>query len=158
MTLLSSSTKLEKGTPLWRYMSLDKLIDLLATKELHFAPLASFAKSDPFEGYIPAVALEADASIFRPHVDDAELAWRLVQEHREAAEMQLTGEERARVESQIADLKTAPRQYHAAIAKSIAVNCWHINEGESETMWRLYGDGGKARPSTPILTGTICNR
>jgi hypothetical protein len=37
----------------------------------------------------------------------------------------------------------APRLYHAAIAKSIAVNCWHINKGESEAMLRLYGDSGK---------------
>jgi hypothetical protein len=143
MTRLSISTKLGEDIPLWRYMSLDKLVDLLATQELHFTPLASFAKSDPFEGYLPAVALEADASIFRPHVKDAELAWQLVEEHRKNVGHELTKEERALVEGQIADLKAAPRRYHAAIAKSIAVNCWHINKGESEAMWRLYGDRGK---------------
>lgn len=143
MTRLSVSTKLGEDTALWRYMSLDKFVDLLATQELHFAPLASFAKSDPFEGYLPAVALEADASIFRPHVNDAELALEVVEEHRKSVGHELTKEERALAEGQIADLKAAPRRYHAAIAKSIAVNCWHINNGESEAMWRLYTDSGK---------------
>ena len=143
MTLLSISSELGEDTLLWRYMSLDKLVDLLATQELHFTPLASFAKSDPFEGYLPAVAMDADASIFRPHVEDAESAWKLVEVHRKNIGHELTNEERAPAEKQIADLKAAPRLYHVAIAKSIAVNCWHINKGESEAMWRLYGDSGK---------------
>ena len=143
MTLLSISTKLGEDTSLWRYMSLDKLVDLLATQELHFTPLASFAKSDPFEGYLPAVAMDADASIFRPHVEDAESAWKLVEDHRKSIGHELTEAERALVEKQIGDLKATPRLYHALIAKSIAVNCWHMNKGESEAMWRLYGDSGK---------------
>ena len=143
MTLLSTSIKLGEDTSLWRYMSLDKLIDLLATQELHFTPLASFAKSDPFEGYLPAVAMDADASVFRPHVKDAESTWELVEAHRNSSGHELTDEERAVAEERITDLKGAPRLYRMAIAKSIAVNCWHINKGESEAMWRLYGDSGK---------------
>ena len=50
MTATSVSTKLDGSTSLWRYMSLDKLVDLLSTRELQFAPLAWFVKSDPFEG------------------------------------------------------------------------------------------------------------
>lgn len=143
MTQLSISNELGLDTLLWRYVSLDKLIDFLATQELHFTPLASFAKSDPFEGYLPAVAMEADASIFRPKVNDAELAWQLVEEHRRNVGHELTKEEKDLFEKQLAELKAAPRLYRAAIAKSIAVNCWHINRGESEAMWRLYSDSGK---------------
>jgi hypothetical protein len=43
---------------LWRYMSLDKLINLLETESLYFAPLVSYTKSDPFEGYLPEIAFE----------------------------------------------------------------------------------------------------
>jgi len=143
MTYVSISSKLSEDTPLWRYMSLDKLVDLLAVQQLHFTPLASFAKSDPFEGYLPAVAMDADASIFKPYVKDSELAWKLVEDHRNSVGHPLTEEERALDEKRIGDLKEAPRLYHVAIAKSIAVNCWHINAGESEAMWRLYGDSGK---------------
>lgn len=31
-----------------------------------------------------------------------------------------------------------------AIAKAQVVNCWHANESESEAMWRLYAENGKA--------------
>src|ERR1035437_7498380 len=143
MTVVSVSTRLEENTPLWRYMSLDKLVNLLSTNELHFTPLASFVESDPFEGYLPAVAFEADASIFRPHIEDSELAFQLVEEHRRNVGHELTKEERALVLSQLGDLKAAPRLYHAAIAKALSVKCWHMNKGESEAMWRLYGDSGK---------------
>ena len=97
MTVVSVSTRLEENTPLWRYMSLDKLVNLLSTNELHFTPLASFVESDPFEGYLPAVAFEADASIFRPHIEDSELAFQLVEEHRRNVGHELTKEERALV-------------------------------------------------------------
>lgn len=144
MTAVSASTKLDGNTPLWRYMSLDKLVDLLSTKELHFTPLASFVKSDPFEGYLPSVALDADASIFRPKVRDSELLFQLVEERRRSFGQEWTGDERTLYQSQLDDMRAAPRLYHAAIAKAISVNCWHMNKGESEAMWRLYGDGGKA--------------
>src|ERR1035437_6733730 len=94
MTVVQVSTKLDGNTPLWRYMSLDKLVDLLSMGELHFTPLASFLKSDPCEGYLPAVALEADASIFRQKVQDSELAFRLVEEHRKNVGLELAGEGR----------------------------------------------------------------
>jgi hypothetical protein len=49
MTEVHVSAKLPRSTKLWRYLSLDKLVDLLSTNELCFTPLARFAKSDPFE-------------------------------------------------------------------------------------------------------------
>jgi hypothetical protein len=143
MALISASTELDGSASLWRYMSLDKFVDLLSTSELHFAPLASFMKSDPFEGYLPAVALEADAAIFRPHIKDSELAFQLVEEHRKNIGHEVTSEERALFERQLDDLKAAPQIYRTAIAKATCVNCWHMNKAESEAMWRLYGDGGK---------------
>jgi hypothetical protein len=143
MTHMTISSKLSEDTPLWRYMSMDKLVDLLAEQELHFTPLAAFAKSDPFEGYLPVVAMDALASILRPKVKDTESGWQLTEEHRQSVGYPLTEEEKALAEKQIVDQKEAPRNYYALIAKSIAVNCWHINKGESEAMWRLYSDNGK---------------
>lgn len=105
MTHVTISSKLGEDTPLWRYMSLDKLVDLLAEQELHFTPLATFAKSDPFEGYLPAVAMDADASIVQPIVKDAESAWQLVEEHRKSVGHALMEEERTLAEKQIVGLK-----------------------------------------------------
>jgi len=80
MTEVQTSTQLAGATRLWRYLSLDKLVDLLSTSELFFAPLATFAKTDPFEGYLPSVAFDAHASIFRSQVH------RLEQSHQQGAE------------------------------------------------------------------------
>ena len=144
MTKVDVSTKLDGSTQLWRYMSLDKLIDLLSTSELYFSPLASFMKSDPFEGYLPSVAFEADASIFRSSIADNEAMLQQLEAHRKSLGFELSIDERNVLQGKIDALKKTPRVYRAAISKAITVNCWHINEGESEAMWRLYGDNGKA--------------
>ena len=44
---------------LWRYMSLDKFVNLLDDGGVYFAPLDSYMTSDPFEGFPPAVAIKA---------------------------------------------------------------------------------------------------
>lgn len=143
MTEIQVSTQLDGSTPLWRYMSLDKLVDLLSTSELFFTPLASFVKSDPYEGYLPAVCMDADASMHRQIVRDVEFTFSGVEEHRQSVGHELTEEERALLSGKLNDLKTVSRRFIAASTKRMAVNCWHINNGESEAMWRLYGDDGK---------------
>ena len=85
MTAVKTSSQLTRDARLWRYLSLDKLIDLLSTGELFFAPLSSLAEIDPFEGYLPAVAMEAHAGIFRPAVRDLESLMPVVEDHRRRA-------------------------------------------------------------------------
>jgi hypothetical protein len=144
MTEVQASTQLAGASRLWRYLSLDKLVDLLSTSELFFAPLATFAKTDPFEGYLPSVALDAHASIFRQVVNDHELAQQQVVEHRNSQGFPLTNEERMTFQASLEDLRSVNRRFFPAIAKATAVNCWHANESESEAMWRLYAENGKA--------------
>lgn len=43
---------------LWRYMSLERLIDILSRKKLFFASLNAYAATDPFEGLLPKIALD----------------------------------------------------------------------------------------------------
>ena len=74
MTEVQTSKKLPGSTKLRRYVSLDKFNDLVSTNELFFSPLASFAQTDPFEGYLPSVALDAHASISRKYVKDLQHA------------------------------------------------------------------------------------
>jgi hypothetical protein len=140
MTRVRASTQLPGNTRLWRYLSLEKLIDLLSTRELFFAPLASFIESDPFEGYLPAVAMEAHAGIFRTVIQDLELAVGEIE--RRSRKPPPNGLETLR--QKFDTLKTVPAHLFQAINQSLAINCWHANEGESEAMWRLYADNGKA--------------
>jgi len=46
MTTVDLSSELTGGKP-WRYLSLDKLVDILSTGELFFAPLSFFVETDP---------------------------------------------------------------------------------------------------------------
>jgi len=134
MTEVRVSTGL-RGQRLWRYLSLDKLIDLLSTGELFFAPLACFVESDPFEGYLPAVAMEAHAGIFGTVIQHFETL---------VSQMEHLNYETGPFRRKLDDLKAAPARFFQAINQSIAINCWHKSDYESEAMWRLYADNGKA--------------
>jgi hypothetical protein len=71
MATLIVGKSLKDTDVLWRYLSLDKLIDLVESKTLFFTPLAWYSKTDPFEGYMPQVGMEAMASISRKYRDQS---------------------------------------------------------------------------------------
>lgn len=144
MTDVQTSTQLAGATRLWRYLSLDKLVDLLSTSELFFTPLANFAETDPFEGYLPSVAYDAEASILRKLVNDSERSHQQVAEYRNEQGSPLTDAERETLQASLKDLRSTSRRFVPAIAKTTMVNCWHASESESEAMWRLYAENGKA--------------
>jgi hypothetical protein len=144
MTEVQTSTQLAGATRLWRYLSLDKLVDLLSTSELFFAPLATFAKTDPFEGYLPSVAFDAHASIFRSQVHRLEQSHQQGAEYRNKQGYPLTNAERETLQASLEDLRSTLPRLLPAIAKTTMVNCWHASESESEAMWRLYAENGKA--------------
>lgn len=59
------------------------------------------------------------------------------------------------------DLKKAPRRFFQATVRCQTVNCWHASDNESEAMWRLYSDNGKAvaiETSVDALRGSIQSR
>ncbi|ECK5629363.1 hypothetical protein FRL62_22280, partial [Salmonella enterica] len=70
MNKFQISPNLKPETKLWRYMSLDKFIDILSREELYFSPLSSYSNSDPYEGLLPKVALNAWASIVKSKFND----------------------------------------------------------------------------------------
>ncbi|MDD8060356.1 MULTISPECIES: hypothetical protein [Gammaproteobacteria] len=65
---------------LWRYMLLDKLINLLETQKLYFTALESYNESDPFEGYMPDVAAKAYAEIFGSQVSELKQAYEVLKQ------------------------------------------------------------------------------
>ncbi len=144
MTEVRISSQLIGDTKLWRYMSLDKLVDLLSTRQLFFAPLSHFVTTDPYEGYLPAVAIEADARILQPVINDIELFLAAVDDNLKKAGQGLTSWEENILQSKLGGLKAAPKSFFPAIMQCITVNCWHANAGESEAMWRLYSSSGSA--------------
>jgi hypothetical protein len=144
MTQIHVSSQIPGTARLWRYMSLDKFVDLLSTQELFFTPLASFANTDPYEGYLPKVALDAHASVNKNIVAQMENAHRELADSLQKRGRTLADEEKQALETQLELLRSSFRLLMPAIAKTIMVNCWHESEEESEAMWRLYSENGKA--------------
>lgn len=139
---------IEKDLRLWRYMSLDKLINLLSTQTLYFTPLLYYQESDPFEGYIPKVGLQALAGVFAKEIHDIEKTLHTLNEMYEKSKS-IRGRN-PNVEQGLEKLKenidlsdASQLDLMRKVSKSILVNCWHSNENESEAMWKLYSDNGK---------------
>ncbi|WP_130912688.1 DUF2971 domain-containing protein [Pseudomonas sp. Sample_9] len=104
---------------IWRYMTLDRLINLLDDRALFMTGLGAYSKSDPYEGYPPPIVLkqvknQCPTSMYFSH--DA---------------------------SNSQDLNNF-KVFAERIFLSRAVSCWYQGNEESEAMWKIYGDTGKA--------------
>lgn len=137
---------LKTDMTLWRYMSLDKFIDLISTKTLFLSPLSFYEKTDPFEGLLPKVALKATIDIYlKPII--------VMEEQCKQFKRQLLNDdinedhERFKplddFENKLKLQKEELVPLKNKISKSTRVNCWYYSEKESEAMWKLYSDGGK---------------
>lgn len=112
--------EIEDNAILWRYMSLEKFESLLREQALFFCRADKF--SDPYECSIPKKEFE----------------YRLSEE-------KFIDEERVfnRTDRKF-DLEIAKKNAnnlaltHKKIRKATTVNCWHINNDESDAMWQLY--------------------
>lgn len=148
MAKVKLGSSVASHTSLWRYMSLDKLVNLLEFESLYFSPLSYYERSDPFEGYLPKVAFEVLGKVFSSRNKELEAVYEqlkeMVSRSREGGMSNPVGENlleqlRMELDSHGDFLKAA----YKVIAKGITVNCWHSNPHESEAMWRLYSDNGK---------------
>lgn len=105
-----------------------------------FAPLAWYDKTDPFEGFMPRVAMEALASIPQRFRDEQrETLARLAEQLPPAAGPQLQAL-LADVEAHVPSMKALYKN----IVSCLMVNCWYQSPHESEAMWGLYSRQGGA--------------
>ena len=98
----------------WRYMGLDKFLDLIANSRLYFANVHNL--TDQYEASLPA-------DLARKHTELAE--------KEQAGE--LTEAEQALFE-----------KMNQAIRASTLVNCWSIGKTESYALWKVYLGGAQA--------------
>lgn len=106
---------LEQNAILWRYLDLEKFKALLENKALFFCRADKFI--DPFEGSLPKI--EAEYSI---------------KEQRRNADLF----EREFVEEQALKNISGLKRFHQKLKRGTIINCWHINNNESNAMWQLY--------------------
>ncbi|MDN3617291.1 DUF2971 domain-containing protein [Vibrio gallaecicus] len=152
MASVKIGDSVDQSASLWRYMSLDKLINLLETDSFYFTALETYNKTDPFEGYISKKAFELYGKIFAPEVQALKDEYKKFEEQcqREGTNpSQLTA-----MREGIEGLGAKTKETYKKLNKSIAVNCWHANPVESEAMWKLYSDNKKGvaiKTSIPSL-------
>lgn len=112
--------KLEDGAILWRYMSFEKYKSLLADKALFFCRADKFA--DPYEGSITKKEFEYRLS-----------------EDKFAKEEAVFGRYDSKFDLDLAKKKAEGVAFtHKKVRSATTVNCWHINNNESDAMWQLY--------------------
>lgn len=109
MASVSINKSLDGSEQIWRYMPLDKFIDIIVSETLFFTPLQHFQKNDPFEGGIPRSAIKA--------IVDAVSSVTV---------------------SPSAEHRVGTIDVLRKFTSGIQVNCWHNNNDESEAMWKLY--------------------
>jgi hypothetical protein len=95
---------------IWRYMDFAQFVSLLHERALFFSSIHSLAQAhDPFEGSIPSYLSEALSA-----TSQAE---------------EMTDAVRSAVQHWIKNVQR----------RKIFVNCWHMNDSESDSMWKIYG-------------------
>lgn len=105
------------NTVVWRYIGLDKLIDLLVTNELFFSNAASM--SDKYEGKIPKKNVKYILKNLK-------------------SQTEFFTEEEALTEGRMLIEEANANRNFAHI------NCWTINQHESYALWKIYLDGAKS--------------
>ncbi len=106
---------LDAAATVWRYLDFDKFQSLLDTKSLFFCRADKF--SDPFEGSIPRHESEFRINTYKHHAEQFQYEYDEEQALKNIRGIQLT---------------------HQNFKRGVIINCWHINESESDAMWRLY--------------------
>ena len=140
---------INKNQKLWRYMTLDRLINLLDTQKLFFTPIKYYASSDPFEGLLPKASLDAIAGVLKD--SQIELIENIIKVKNHALSISPLPDE---VKSDAAlefdklrgDIESYPARMESVyfnLMSCVVVNCWHQNDFESEAMWKLYSDSHK---------------
>jgi hypothetical protein len=103
----------------WRYMDFIKFIYLLENKQLYFSSLETLSKIDPFEGSLGRKNFSSNyqeyLSIHGPRISEEQF------NNYTKHYFQSRGEQAKQQRS------------------SIYVNCWHMNDFESNAMWSTYG-------------------
>lgn len=112
---------------LWRYMDLDKYVNMIAYKDIFMNSLSNYP-DDPYENYCDIIMAVDD----RTKVDEV-FAYYAEKEKCNTQEF-LTYLQK---QKWLAEL-------FCKIQDATIVSCWHWNDGQSNAMWNLYATNPKA--------------
>lgn len=130
---------------LWRYLPLEAFISMLDTNSLYFSPLHAYKESDPYEGYIPRVAMEALASVSS---NGQKQILKSIDLFEQRIGPGVGVDEIAAMREDAMKFNQQRKEDYKNIMSCLMVNCWHKNKHESEAMWGLYSRSGVAIRTT----------
>ncbi|MBB5055448.1 hypothetical protein HDF16_000117 [Granulicella aggregans] len=121
---------------IWRYMDLAKFTHMLATQSLYFA--CTTQMTDPYEGWLPRSHIAAMDGINASYINQLRNTCDTI-----LAQPNFRGDP-ATLDAIVEDArqKLDFTKVNQEVNRKFGLNCWHINESESEAMWRLYATTG----------------
>jgi nucleotide-binding universal stress UspA family protein len=136
---------IQPNQKLWRYMSLERLIDILSRKKLFFASLNAYAATDPFEGLLPKIALDPLVQSLSSVIENEAIQKKILEERTIKMFPEEHHEKIKRIvnKDNSDDFKLSVNEIYFRVLKSTVISCWHQNKSESEAMWKLYAKDNK---------------
>ena len=107
-----------RNVRIWRYQSYSKFESVLRNQALFFCRVDRL--DDAFEGSYPEA--------YRPHFDK---------------DWEDRGKALNLPEPLILQFRAYNRDFRRALRRCVVVNCWHMNDCESEAMWKIYTERRK---------------
>lgn len=124
-------TEYEEPSPedmLWRYMDLSKFIAIISRNDLYFAAANTF--EDIFEGAKGIIDKKSEWNIFYLNFFKEAILTAPGQDTRKLTDEQIKLDSE-RLLNEINNLGQKDRE-------NTYISCWHLNNYESEAMWKLY--------------------
>jgi hypothetical protein len=109
-------------TSIWRYLDFPRFISLLHSESLFFASAATLREQDKWEAAYPHKFIDASVERF---------ASTILKDYRHKPQT-------------MDGIRIFVRDCWANPDGLVFVNCWHINETESDAMWKLYAGLGQS--------------
>lgn len=121
---------------LWRYMSLEKFIYLINEHKIFLSPISFFRDSDPLEGHLPKKFNE----MFKLKMQEMD---KFFDDY-----IKIDSIDSEDIRNLIGDSRKTSRRRLSLMREKVrgrqSICCWYESAFESEAMWKLYGDNGKA--------------
>ncbi len=112
--IFNITNKEELKIKIWRYMTFEKLSDILNNNVLYFP--RSNKLGDPFEGSYTKPSIEQRKIVFNSLLPQ-------------------------KLASKLLDVEIP--NFYELVRRYVYVNCWHSSEAESVAMWKQYAEEGK---------------
>mgnify|MGYP003590209475 FL=1 len=126
---------------IWRYMDLAKFISIMSNKSLYFTSFSKF--DDPYECYLPEVYNKPINTLIENNSQKIyEKAKTIIKKfENEYPEKYLDAMKNISsiYESSLLSYKNSVRE----LRDKFGVSCWHINEYENESLWKIYTNQGQ---------------